>query len=752
MELIGMLENHEGRSHIQNLQNSITKEESKMFKLLEKENAQMKKQEQNSEKMFMKKYREKVYKDFGEMFTKNMIDLVIDNNYFKQWKDEDLAKAIAIYNTSSRCYQYLREQLHFPLPSKSTVLKCLAKIDFSSGIIWPVMSLMRNEFSEFTPLQRAAVICFDEIYIDGRVSCDFKKERILGPHKTMLIISVRSIAYQWKQIAYYGFDVRLTKAIIEEVVTVLHRIGVNVYGLISDMATINVRLWKDLGIVIDLKDESKSVYHFLHPCDSHKIWLFADYPHMLKLLRNHFIDKPIKLGPDFNNVIISVEAIRKLIKIQESSDLQLTFKLTNKHLNLSKRQRMNVRKAFELFSATVAKALEYLLPEYKELSEFIKLVNDASDLLNVRTNQDNQNPCKAAFGKDLNVQTKILEKLSKNVTEFRIQDRRPAIKPFQKGIKLTCSSIQGMFKDLNQPPVNLDFLMTNHCNQDYVESTFGAMRGVGGFNDHPLPLDAIHRLKSVIISTNIRCPRTGNVHQENGMEFVSSGRLSILADKRVRDPIEDYLYPEELEKKFRGIPTLINFNIPTQVTLEEKSLHGASQYLAGFISKKLLKSYPEMQAVCGGGWINVLSNGRLTYPSDWWFCTFMKLEEYFEEFHKSRNNGWNLNNEMRFITPLQKYLYSIYPAIPEKALQLYLKTRTKIRVTAINKKILQLKRNRRAHDFFEPPHPNEEEEQDNPFLTQDYEINEIEAMMDMAGGINEEEDEEEEEEEELLDV
>ena len=227
----------------------------------------------------------------------------------------------------------MREQLNFPLPSKSCLLQKLAKIDISPGILWPVLRLIKEEFTHFTPLQRAGIICFDEVSVDGRASLDLKNEKIMGPHKNMMAITVRGLAYKWKQVIFYDFDVRLTKEKMHEIIGILHRVGVHVYGMVSDMSTINRRLWKELGIKVDLKNEENCKYNFKHPITEEPIWLFADFPHLLKLLRNHFLDKDVKLGPDFNNAVISVKVIQKLIDAQKSQDLQLTFNLSEKHKN-----------------------------------------------------------------------------------------------------------------------------------------------------------------------------------------------------------------------------------------------------------------------------------------------------------------------------------------------------------------------------------------------------------------------------------
>ena len=53
-------------------------------------------------------------------------------------------------------------------------------------------------------------------------------------------------------------------------------------------------------------------------------------PHLIKLIRNHYIDS----GIIFNNVLLSSRTIVDLMKHTSVSDTSITFKLTNEHLQV----------------------------------------------------------------------------------------------------------------------------------------------------------------------------------------------------------------------------------------------------------------------------------------------------------------------------------------------------------------------------------------------------------------------------------
>jgi len=197
-----------------------------------------------------KNFKDQVTEAFKDIFTANQVDLILSKKKSKRWESKEVAKALAIYNCSSSCYEYLREQLNYPIPCKRTVLRWSSRIHIQPGLIKPVLAVLKDEFQTFTPMQRQAVLCFDEVSIDSLVSLEQKHQVILGLCKNMMGIYTRGLFHSWKQIIYFDFDLRLTKELINSIIEALHDAGVNIVGLISDMCTINVRVWNELGIDI----------------------------------------------------------------------------------------------------------------------------------------------------------------------------------------------------------------------------------------------------------------------------------------------------------------------------------------------------------------------------------------------------------------------------------------------------------------------------------------------------------------------
>ncbi|KAF0727821.1 Uncharacterized protein FWK35_00033891, partial [Aphis craccivora] len=119
-------------------------------------------------------------------------------------------------------------------------------------------------------------------------------------------------------ILYYDYDSFMTQLLLFDVISQLHFCGFEVVAVVSDMGPTNIRLWKSLGIT-----PTKT---FSHPISEKQIYMFADVPHLMKLVWNHFIDSGFVLP-------------------------------NNKYIG---KQRQNVKLATQILSNSMANAISYL--------------------------------------------------------------------------------------------------------------------------------------------------------------------------------------------------------------------------------------------------------------------------------------------------------------------------------------------------------------------------------------------------------
>ena len=74
-------------------------------------------------------------------------------------------------------------------------------------------------------------------------------------------------------------------------------------------------------------------------------------------------------------------------------------------------------------------------------------------------------------------------------------------KPFQSGIIASIKSVIGLYFELKSEGVL--YFLTTKVNQDIVESLFSNIRGIGGGNSHPTPVDTISRIRKLCVSKNV---------------------------------------------------------------------------------------------------------------------------------------------------------------------------------------------------------------------------------------------------------
>lgn len=71
-----------------------------------------------------------------------------------------------------------------------------------------------------------------------------------------------------------------------------------------------------------------------------KVFAFHDVPHLLKLLRNHFLDT----GVVYKKEIISPRTISDLLQNTNKRDISITFKVNDEHLRVKRAGTHNFHK------------------------------------------------------------------------------------------------------------------------------------------------------------------------------------------------------------------------------------------------------------------------------------------------------------------------------------------------------------------------------------------------------------------------
>lgn len=196
-------------------------------------------------------------------------------------------------------------------------------LHLDTGTLTSVIQLMKVKGKGLTEMDRLTVLTFDEIYVSNRISIDPEMQQVIGPHKTCQVVMARGLVNKWKQPVFYRYDQNMTVDIMFEVISKLYDAGFIVECITSDMGLGNTVFWSKLNVHYDNVS-------FPHPVNKDlKIYVFADVPHLLKLLRNHLLDNSFTN----NGIKIDKTCLERLLQASQS-DIKIAFKISRYHLDV----------------------------------------------------------------------------------------------------------------------------------------------------------------------------------------------------------------------------------------------------------------------------------------------------------------------------------------------------------------------------------------------------------------------------------
>ncbi|KAL4152818.1 hypothetical protein QTP88_000651 [Uroleucon formosanum] len=621
------------------------------------------------------------------IFTPNQLNLLMKKKKQVNWTQDEISKAFTLRYFSKRAYMFVNRELHYPLPGLSSLQRWAKGICMRNGILHDVLKIMELNGNNLEDYQKLTVLMFDEVKVCSTLEYDTLQDEVVGPHDQMQVVMARGIASPWKQPVFVDFDRKMTKEILFSIINELDQIGFKVICCVSDCGGGNVGLWRTLDISYDQPV-------FCIP-NGRNIVFIPDAPHILKLVRNWLLDT----GFIKDDKLINKQPLEALVSIT-STELSVCHKLSNEHLICEGSQRQKVKLATQLISHTTATALKHYEPiSDKKLNsdtaEFIELINNWFDLANVSHPNDNSTPFKAPYGLFLEEQNALLDKVYDFIFNMRCINKSN-LQLFQKALLM---NINGTRKLLNIVQEHgLKYLLTSKSNQDAVENLFGQLRTGGGLNDHPSPLNALYRLRMIILGKNPGVVSTSsNTYDKNQEEFMVANTF-----KQINFKLTDNEKNEDTE-------TGTDTDTDTDTINDNKSINEMTQdaieYLAGWIAKKYRMKFPELGCTTTqlntsrvndhnyqlSTWTEHLSYGGLIVPSNYFKTKIFRIEKLFKKITKRQ-----IPKGPRVVKQLTQKIFNrmdfdekYYPVI-----QAYVKQRIFIRMkyTTKNQKTLIAKR------------------------------------------------------------
>lgn len=643
---------------------------------------------------------ENVSKALSKTFTKNQTQYFVSNKHILKWEEEDISKALTLRSLSPKAYRFLRKHWKFPLPSPATISKWVSKVVVEPGILCNVIQLLAHYAPTMCEYERICVLSFDESAVAQAWSYDSKNDNIYEPKRSVQCAMLRGLLKPWKQLVFYDFDCDMTKNILDNIIHEVETAGFIVAAIVSDLGPKNLALWKQLNINVNNSS-------FPNPFECKRpVFVFADVPHLIKLIRNNLLDHGFTLDGQLEPTVTN-SSIRELI-IRSTHDLKTIHRLSYKHIDVQGPKRMNVLLAAQLLSQSTAKSIEYFgrkgllkSKDWEDTSNFISLVDAWFDVFNAKTPHGDKGS-RASFGMHLESQTHVLNKMLQTIRNMKVGGKN-SMYPFQKGVIVSSQSLLGLYEFLRNK-FGVTYIITYRLNQDCLEHMFGYLRQMGACYQHPSPLQLKYRIRSFLLGRN--CELVGSnynitkVTQDNSL---SEGPLPVTehcdsdSDTPDIDTLESelmlsaMLFSSDSQYAIESKDESNELHNLEKEELEESMETEGLRYVGGFIAHKFPKySYlgtnvnPDDKT-----WIGKVCRrkGKLMTPSNDLFEQLRLMEKLFEIYHGKKS----LKSGRKAIKKLSTLICKRVN-LPEDVVHYFVRCRVYFRIRILNREIERFKK------------------------------------------------------------
>lgn len=247
------------------------------------------------------------------------------------------------------------------LPSISSIKMWIGQTKCNVGMNEEFVSQLKVKCETMEVNQKKCSILFDEMsiktFFEYNKCLDFiegyedlgEMGRTGNPAKSVLVFMARGIFSSWKLPLCYFLTHSSIKSsqlhqILLKVLKICSVAGLNVKTIICDQASQNQKVFKLLEIT------KEKPYFYLQ---DKIIYGLFDPLHLVKNFRNNLLS-----GNYIHfDKVISFDVIREVYKIDRNKKCRALIKLTDKHINPSVFDRMNVKLAVQVFSHSVAAAI-----------------------------------------------------------------------------------------------------------------------------------------------------------------------------------------------------------------------------------------------------------------------------------------------------------------------------------------------------------------------------------------------------------
>lgn len=499
---------------------------------------------------------------------KDIMECLIKGQADQKYSEKVRAFALTLHFHSPRGYEFVRNQFKNHLPHESTIRKWyqMSSSNGEPGFCKSNMDSLRILAKEYIDKGRTLIcaLSFDEMSIRrqiqwsdarkkfiGRVDYGFNvKNDALPVAKNAIVFMINGVSRSFNlPIAFFFIDTLNAserKHLLLEIITALTELNVRLISVTFDGLSTNIPMCVELGACFQEKNFQP---HFYNHITRDKIYVILDPSHMQKLVRNTLASE--KILYDESNAKVEWKYFELLEKFRTEQGLTLTHKLNKKHIQWD-RNKMKVSLAVETLSDSVADSMEFLMKNgYEEFAEcsatirFIRYFNNIFDILNSKKS-DTGNGLKNSLSpsnyslifsifKQAIIYIKALKKangkiliLSKQKTAF-------------KGFVIDMCSMESIYKECVETNF-VDQLYTFRFSQDPLESLFGRIRSLNGFNDNPTVQQFCAAIRKISVNIGLRCSQSSNC--KDSLDILTVPSNSRDTSDKARGSIESHPDPD----------------------------------------------------------------------------------------------------------------------------------------------------------------------------------------------------------------
>lgn len=529
---------------------------------------------------------------------------------------------------SPTAFRFFRK--HFTLPSESTISRHLSYTVNTPGIQQSIISAVKHLSSRINDIDRDFVLVWDEISLHTHYHYNHRKDIIEGfadyghlkrrpvEATVALVYFIRSIKGLWKFPLCYLFANNSTPSEIMHtyllsIIELLHQNGIRIRITVCDMGPNNQSL---LNNILKVTPENPFFYHTLESGEKVKVFVSWDTPHLIKCLRNSFINYNIKFAP---NKIAHWSDITSFYKEDSKRCPRLCPKLTDSHFNLTNFTKQRVKYATQVLShSTSAAMLTHISlgnassPSYVHTAEFIDIIDSIFDCLNSSSLSNRHGKPYSTAIQLKNTPHLFLMNHRKFIKELEYYSGNKKVRdpPYKNGLLLSINSILQLFSDLSSSKVKHDHLLTRHIQQDFVEASFGIMREKAGCSSTLTVQQFTSAFKSLLVHN------FASASTKTNCEWDDDCLLSYIFNSRT--------FNSNSQSSVSNVHNINLMTIPSEhhQLFDDIITKNSNSYISGYILRRIFTSVE-----CNSCQSALIETSNIIFREDTVFINFKKYNE-----------------------------------------------------------------------------------------------------------------------------